>query len=112
MEGFGRILALPADHPQTIDYINNIRSILSCEATFNRLQMSAELQNCKKVVTTPGGKKKSRPTREHGGGGRNSLVDSYSTTSFSMMTFTCAVTSLCSFTGTSNSPTAFRGSCN
>jgi hypothetical protein len=57
MEGFGRILALPADHPQAIDYINAIRSRLSCEATFNKLQMSGELQNCKKVLTILVGKK-------------------------------------------------------
>jgi hypothetical protein len=62
MEGFGRILALPADHPQAIDYINTIRFRLSCEATFNSLQMSGELQNCKKVLTTPGWQKKSRLT--------------------------------------------------
>ena len=61
MEGFGRILALPADHPQATDYINNIRPILSCEAPLNRLQMSAELQNCKKVVTTPGTQKEKPP---------------------------------------------------
>src|SRR3977135_4431620 len=31
--------------------------------------------------------------------------------SFSMTTFRCAVTSLCSFTGMANSPTVFSGSC-
>jgi hypothetical protein len=52
---------LAADHPQAIDYINTIRFRLRCEATFNRLQMSAELQKCKKVVTTPGWQKEKPP---------------------------------------------------
>jgi len=34
----------------------------------------------------------------------------YSVASFSITTFRCAVTSLCNFTGTSNSPTDFNGS--
>ena len=33
------------------------------------------------------------------------------TASFSITTFKCAVTSLCSFTGTVNSPRVFSGSC-
>src|SRR6202051_2259144 len=36
--------------------------------------------------------------------------DYSATASFSMTTFKCAVTSLCSFTGTLNSPTVFSGS--
>jgi hypothetical protein len=37
---------------------------------------------------------------------------SYSATaSFSITTFKCAVTSLCNFTGTVNSPRVFNGSC-
>lgn len=32
--------------------------------------------------------------------------------SFSITTFKCVVTSLCSFTGTANSPSVFNGSCN
>jgi hypothetical protein len=34
-----------------------------------------------------------------------------SVASFSITTFTCAVTSLCSFTGTVKSPTVFKASC-
>src|SRR5580704_13667728 len=36
----------------------------------------------------------------------------YSAISFSITTFTCAVTSVWCFTGTSNSPTDFSASCN
>lgn len=43
--------------------------------------------------------------------GRKFLKPTYSaTTSFSITTFKCAVTSLCSFTGTVNSPRVFSGS--
>ena len=42
---------------------------------------------------------------------RRSTTNDYSATaSFSITTFRCAVTSLCSFTGTVNSPTVFSGS--
>src|ERR1700760_1494125 len=48
-----------------------------------------------------------------GPGGRPGQSSCYSATaSFSITTFKCAVTSLCSLTGTLNSPTVFRGSCN
>lgn len=60
---------MSADHPQAIDYINNIRFSVRCEATLNRLQMSGELQNCKKVVTNHCVKRKAASSREHGGGG-------------------------------------------
>ncbi len=40
-----------------------------------------------------------------------SLINYSVTASFSITTFRCAVTSLCSFTGTVNSPSVFSGSC-
>ena len=43
--------------------------------------------------------------------GANIAVQNYSATaSFSMTTFRCVVTSLCSLMGTVNSPTVFKGS--
>src|ERR1700747_918654 len=111
MEGFGRILALSADHPHAVDYIVLIGDSQVSQKRLNAFSWLPGPKKCKKMVTNGCKRKPAQPLIRQGRQ-RRSGTDSYSTTSFSMMTFTCAVTSLCSFTGTSNSPTAFRGSCN
>jgi hypothetical protein len=60
MEGFGRILALSADHPQAVDYIVLIGDSQVSQKRLNTLSMLPGPKKCKKMVTN-GCKRKAAP---------------------------------------------------
>src|SRR5579863_5831000 len=84
----------------------------AAEASSPRCKPWVEVLHGAKDELRPGDKDKLRSQEKPGQSVRAMIFQPYSATaSFSITTFKCAVTSLCSLTGTVNSPKVFNGSC-